>query len=228
MVEGEKNLVELLNAKNWNVDCLCLTESFLRKYGSIIQKSQKVYEVSPVWLQKFGTLQTNDSGLAIVKIPDILGKPVLKPKEWVLALDQISDPGNLGTIIRIADWYGFTQIICNNNTAEWYNPKVIAASMGSFTRVEPHYLDLSTFLGALPAFIVKIGASMDGQNLHQFQFPNEGGILVMGSESHGLSESVLVKLTHKVTIPKFGAAESLNVGVAAGILCDSLLRSKIA
>lgn len=225
LVEGEKNSVELLLATGWDIIALCITDSFADKYGKLLKNRANVYTVSEQWLEKNGTLQTNGAAIAAVKIPENSQIPPLKKGEWLLALDRISDPGNLGTLIRIADWYGFSNLLCSLETAEWYNPKVIAASMGSFTRVRPVYLNLKDWLNSLPQETSKIGAFMEGENLHGFKFPQAGGILVMGSESHGISPEVESILNNKLTIPKFGGAESLNVAVAAGILCDSLLRS---
>ncbi len=225
LVEGEKNTVELLLADEWDVIAVCVTENFANKYGKLLKNKAIVYTVSEQWLEKNGTLQTNGAAIAAVRIPENSPLTNLKKGEWALALDRISDPGNLGTLIRIADWYGFTKLFCSIETAEWYNPKVIAASMGSFVRVKPLYLNLHEWLNTLPDQTPKIGAFMEGENLHQFNFPKSGGVIVMGSESHGISPEVAKKLTIKITIPRFGGAESLNVGVAAGILCDSLMRN---
>ncbi len=138
-----------------------------------------------------------------------------------MALESINDPGNLGAIIRIADWYGIEKILCSSDTVDFYNPKVIAASMGSFLRVQVQYGDLSELLKntALPV----LGAFLDGTNVHKFQFPTEG-ILVIGSEAHGISPALEKIVTEKITIPRTGKAESLNAAIATAIICDNWLR----
>jgi TrmH family RNA methyltransferase len=136
----------------------------------------------------------------------------------ILALDGISDPGNLGTLIRIADWYGITDIVCSVGSVDWYNPKAISASMGSFTRVNGFYTDLPTFLKSRKNTEI-FGALMNGTSVHSITFPL-GGILVIGSESHGISRDVTKCLTKKITIPRFGNAESLNAAIAGAIILD--------
>jgi TrmH family RNA methyltransferase len=136
-------------------------------------------------------------------------------------LDDIRDPGNLGTIIRTADWYGIKHILASEETVDFYNPKVINSTKGSFTRVQVHYTDLNAILAAneLPVF----GAFLTGENVHQAKFP-KAGLLVIGNESNGISPSLSTKITHPVTIPKFGQAESLNAAIATAILLDNIRR----
>jgi TrmH family RNA methyltransferase len=147
-------------------------------------------------------------------------------QEYVLVLDDIRDPGNLGTIIRIADWYGITKIICSLTTTDWYNPKVIAASKGSFTRVRGYYVELDMYLEKVRTTEqgTRIyGTFLEGKNIHQTTFA-EAGYIVMGNESNGISPSVETFITQKITIPRFGGAESLNVGIAAAVVLDNWRR----
>ena len=137
-----------------------------------------------------------------------------------LFLDRINDPGNLGTIIRMADWFGVNKIVCSENSVDVYNPKVIQSSMGSVYRIPVFYVASEEFLEAYKKQFPEnsiIGAAMDGESLAQAQLPREG-LLVMGSESHGIEETVQRHLTQTVTIPNLGQAESLNVAVATGII----------
>ena len=136
-------------------------------------------------------------------------------------LDGVSDPGNLGTIIRVADWYGLKQIVVSQDCAAHFNPKVISATMGSFVRVNVLRTDLAAFLADYDGDIY--GAYLGGQSVHETQFATKG-VLVMGSESHGIREQVAPFVNQKITIPAFGGAESLNVAMATGIILDNIKR----
>ncbi len=215
LVEGEKSIGELLNSD------FHISELFLSAKASL----QIFASVSPVLcseeeIEKVSTFRSNNFGVAVVKMREDIS-PVPGENPWVLALDEIHDPGNLGTIIRIADWYGIQQIVCSENTVDFYNPKVISSTMGSFTRVACHYVNLNSWLEevSMPVY----GAVLNGSDIHQLN-DIEPGVLVIGSESHGLSPEIERLLNRKLTIPAFGRAESLNAGVAAGILLDNLKR----
>jgi TrmH family RNA methyltransferase len=138
-----------------------------------------------------------------------------------IVLDGIQDPGNMGTIIRTADWFGITQIVASEDTVDVYNPKVIGATMGSFMRVSVTYKNLAEWLPTikLPVY----GALLEGENVFTIKTPNKG-LLVIGSEGKGIRENILELITHPVTIPKIGDAESLNAGIAAGIIVAQLTR----
>ncbi len=215
LVEGEKSILELLRS-DFHVEELFLTQ---RAIGVVPQDIP--YELSKEEdIDKVSTLKSNNFGIAVVRVrenaaPDIIGQ------SWTLALDDISDPGNLGTIIRIADWYGINSIICSENTVDFYNPKVISSTMGSFTRVSCIYTDLALFFSEtkLPVY----GAVLQGENLHGIGDLDKG-IMLIGSESHGISKQLLPFLKRRITIPSFGKAESLNAAVATGILLDNLKR----
>ncbi len=173
---------------------------------------------SPDELEQAGTIQSNNAALAVVEIPAPSNN--IPTDEWLLALSDIRDPGNLGTMIRIADWYGIRRIVCSPTTADWYNPKVIAASMGSFLRVKPFYTDLKQFFSIYPSPVY--GALLNGSNIHQFQAKVKGAILI-GNESQGIADDLLPMITHALTIPRIGNAESLNAGIATAIFCDNLI-----
>lgn len=154
--------------------------------------------------------------MAIVQIP-VYDK--LPRAGWVIALDGINDPGNLGTIIRIADWYGVTGIVCSQDTVDQFNPKAITSTMGSFVRVQVHYTDLQKYLknSKLQVF----ACVMDGESVYSVKAGE--GVLLIGSESHGIRDDVKELATVKITIPAKGKAESLNAAVATGIVCDRLI-----
>ena len=170
LVEGAKSVLELLNS-DFQIDLILITDEFFEKHGEQIRDRSKEFEiVRQEDLEKSGTLETNDSALAVVKQRSNFASET-KNTGIILALDEIKDPGNLGTIVRIADWYGVKNIIASKNTVDFYNPKVIAASKGSFTRVNMFYTDLKEFLPQthLPIF----GAFLNGGNIHQTKFPDK-------------------------------------------------------
>ncbi len=225
LVEGEKSVLELLES-SWPLVELFATEAFIAKYQQQLAQLQVPLTLaSREDLTRFSSLANNHSALAVarqVQHRDL----TLQAGEWALAVDQVQDPGNLGSLLRIADWYGFSKIFCAPATAELYNPKVIAASKGSFLRVKVCYRPLPQLLAELPALTECWGAFLEGENLHQVQLgaDTHGGLLVVGSESQGISSEVAAQITKRVTIPAFGQAESLNVGVATAVICDTIKR----
>lgn len=196
IIEGEKTVLEVLDS-DISIHKLLVTGYFKNKYAVELKRFSTIIEVAGDHeLDDIGSLQTNDSAIAICaikeeEVPDIISR------EWVIVLDNINDPGNLGTIIRIADWYGIKKIICSEDTADLYNPKVINASKGSFLRVSLSYTDLPAFLKKQQVTI--FGADLNGENIHQTAFPDEG-ILVMGNEAHGISGEVKKALTYSGTM----------------------------
>ena len=219
-VEGEKAVLEVL-ASDWQVQALFTTDSFLQQHHSLSQKAALVQSCSSDDLVKVGTFASNDAALAVVKMPDS-GDFVAHNRGWVLVLDQVNDPGNLGTIIRIADWYGIKHIVCSPDTADCFNPKVIAAAKGSFLRTTLHYQPLKPLLlhSAVPVY----GAYLGGESVHQLTLSQAAGFIVLGNEANGISNELESVISRKITIPAFGGAESLNVGIAAAVICDNLLR----
>ncbi len=218
LVEGEKNILELLNS-DFETEIVYGTVNLLSAL-KIHDSRIKMEEATAEEIGKVSTLKSNNAGIAVVK-----AKPNLTlkcgPGETALILDDIRDPGNLGTIIRLADWYGIRKIVCSEETVEFYNPKVIAATMGSFTRVSCFYTSLSDFLAGntLPV----AGTFLEGENVHEFIFA-ESGYVVIGSESHGISPAVAEKVSGRVTIPRYGGAESLNAAIATAIVLDNFRR----
>jgi len=219
-VEGEKSVVEVLQS-DFLVDLLLVTEGFAKKHASLLRAFQgEVLVATAGQLEQVGQYQSNDAALAVVQMkPNTSFTP--EAGELILALDEVRDPGNLGTIIRIADWYGIKKMIFSPQTAEFYNPKVIQSSMGSFTRVQFYYDDLGKELSAwrLPVY----GAFLEGESIHQLTNP-VAGVLLMGNESQGISKETEQWVTKKITIPGYGQAESLNVAIATAIFCDNFKR----
>lgn len=233
MVEGEKNIRELLTS-DFVIEEILGTRVFLNvithevsEYNAKAQGRITLTETTEAQLVSVGTFMSNSAGIAIAqqKQETELDTILTVAKEnFVLVLDDIRDPGNLGTIIRTADWYGVTHIIASPTTVDFYNSKVLAASMGSFTHMCVTYFELEeVFKKAKTPTLPILTADMDGENIHEGGLPTFG-LIVMGSESHGVSELARAYATTTVTIPRFGAAESLNVSVATGILLDSLKR----
>ncbi len=221
LVEGAKSTIELLQS-DFKIKELYCSEKFSIEHEKSLLKSKVVYEtISEKELNSISSLTTNNACVAVVHQKE---QTVFKANEneWVIVLDTIQDPGNLGTIIRIADWYGIFKIICSETTADFYNPKVISATMGSFTRVSLYYENIESALNktALPIYT----AHLNGDNLHQVVFP-KGGFLIMGNESSGISESIMKLTTKSIKIPRYGKAESLNVATATAIICDAIRRS---
>ena len=223
LVEGEKSVAETLNS-DFEIKTLLATKTFYTKYTKLLKDKKITCEiVEPGEIENVSTMESNDSALAIVKqkTPKILDSEITE-NEIVLALDNIRDPGNFGTIIRIADWYGIKKVIASIGTVDSYNPKVISATKGSFTRVDVYYADLENYLNKIKSPI--LGAFMEGENVHKFNFP-KNGILVMGNESNGISKEIENLIKQKVSIPAFNKTESLNVAIATAILVDNWKRS---
>lgn len=221
LVEGEKNIAELL-ISDFKIDYILCTAEFFDKNRNAIKNSNANYDVvRQDEIERVGTFESNDAALAIVKQKENRKLEVDKD-EIIIALNEIRDPGNLGTIIRIADWYGIKKIIASENTVDFYNPKVISATKGSFIRVDIFYTNL---VESLPKIGLPIlGAFMNGESVHSFKFP-KSGILVMGNESNGISKDVEKMVTQKITIPSFGKAESLNVAIATSVIMDNWKRN---
>jgi TrmH family RNA methyltransferase len=222
VVEGAKSVAELLNS-DYTLTSIFITEDFEEKYQTLLKSfNGEVVKVKQKDLEELGTFSSNNAALAVVKIKE--NTPLyLDGNEYVLVLDEVKDPGNLGTIIRIADWYGIKKIICSNDSADIYNPKVISSSMGSFTRMQVYYCSLKEYFSQGVKEVV-YGATLEGANVHQVKFAKKG-FLIMGNESSGIHADHYSFITEQISIPRLGNAESLNVGVATAIICDNIFRS---
>jgi len=221
IIEGIKSIVEFISS-SYQLHSIYYTPQFASSLPTN-HANIKLFEVNNVELQKISTLQTPQGILALVHIP-IQQKIDFKGLRncFSLVLDDVQDPGNFGTIIRTADWFGIKRVICSENTVEAYNPKTVQSTMGSLCRINVIYTNLNNFLteAKLPVF----GALLAGNNIYQTDWGNEG-LILLGNEGHGISETLLEKITVPVTIPRIGNAESLNVAVSAAIFCSELGRS---
>lgn len=213
--EGKKVIQELLEA-NYELEALFSTGDIF----SYVDKS-KSHTITDAELKKISALTTPNNCLALFRIP-LEKKGTLSG--LIVALDDIRDPGNLGTIIRLCDWFGIETLICSEETVDIYNPKVVQATMGSISRVKVVYTDLESVLKTteLPVF----GTFMDGDVIYNEQLPNEG-IIVMGNEANGISDSIEKLISKRISIPRFGKlkqTESLNVATATGIILSEFKR----
>ena len=220
LVEGAKNVQELLNSK-FPVELMLVTEHFYYQNKPLISATtSEIIIENPTKIASVGTLKTNEAALAVVEIP--VQEKLQVGKDIVIALDDVRDPGNLGTIIRTADWYGITTIVTSKETADVYNAKVIQSSMGSFTRVKVYYEDLEQFFENNPQIHVA-GAVLDGGSVAEMKV-EKPMVLFMGNESNGISENLMKYIDQRITIPKYGKAESLNVAMSTSIICDNIMR----
>ena len=213
--EGVKVVQELLHS---NFE---LQDLFTTKQDFLTVPKNKVHAISEVELKKISALTTPNTCLAVFKIPKV--KEMVE-KGLIVALDDVRDPGNLGTIIRLCDWFGIETLFCSEESVDIYNPKVVQATMGSISRVNVVYGNLETFLSQtkLPIF----GTFMDGKNIYQEELSKEG-IIIMGNEANGISTSVEKLVSERIAIPRFGnlqVTESLNVATATAIILSEFKR----
>lgn len=221
VAEGEKIVSELL-ASDFHIEMLCALPEWLDQHKTKIP--DPCCEVSPKQLERISNLKTPNKALAVLRKPVHELQDIRFDKDIVLMLDKLQDPGNMGSIIRTADWFGIRHIICSPDTADIYNPKVIQATMGSFIRLKVHYAALAGILEHIPAGIPVYGAFLEGKSL----FSNKlilPGVLIIGNESQGISREVASFVNRKVMIPRGvteeagkAGAESLNAAMAAGII----------
>jgi TrmH family RNA methyltransferase len=222
IAEGDKIVPELL-LEGIPVQEVYATAAWVSTHESLLARTPgvQVTVVEEGILKQLSALTTPNQALALLNIPDNTEvEPGALKGTVSLALETIQDPGNLGTIIRIADWFGIRQIICSPDCVDAYNPKTIQATMGSIARVRILEGDIVAVLQT--AGVPSYAATLHGRNIVEFSALTEG-IILIGNESRGLSEAVIHASTHKITIPRLGGAESLNAGVAAGIICGRLL-----
>jgi TrmH family RNA methyltransferase len=220
IVEGLKMVNELLKST------MEIESVFAVKGSPFISSHPEATEITEAELKKISALTTPNEVLAVVRIPEYIFKPEELSSGPTLALDDVSDPGNLGTIIRVADWFGIKNIICSENSADCFAPKVIQATMGSFLRVKIFYRHLPDFFESLRPMDVKVyGTILNGENIFKTKL-KKNAVIILGNESKGISKGLLPYIDYKVAIPSYSnGAESLNVSTAAAIICAEFMRN---
>ena len=213
VVEGEKVVAELL-AANF---------SFAEIYATPAWPGAKTHALTPEEMARASHFPTPSSVLAVGKISRAPLAPGALDRGLTLALDGVQDAGNVGTLLRVADWFAFDRVVLSPDCADLFHQKVINASMGSFARVRAHTADLAAAFASATAPI--LGCALAGDDVHALP-PLRDAVVVIGSEGRGLSPAVAARLTRRVTIPRLGGAESLNAAVAAAIVCDNLRRAQ--
>ncbi|MDR2237084.1 MAG: RNA methyltransferase [Chryseobacterium sp.] len=216
LVEGNKIICELFNSN------IKIKEIFSTDPQKLDRTEVPVIQITENELKKISFLKTPKDSVAVCYLAENIKT---EDRDVQLVLDGIQDPGNLGTIIRLADWFGIEQIICSEDTVDVYNPKVIQATMGSFTRVNMVYTDLVNYLAGTEN--VNIGTDMEGENIYTLEKPQKMN-LILGNEGNGMRPETEKLLQKCITIPRFGksqSTESLNVSMAAGIILGQLFRS---
>lgn len=217
VVEGVKSVTEFLNS-DYQLYALFSTEP---DFG---ESQADFYLITETELKTISSLKSPNTVLAVFKMPPSPDPP---NSGLIVALDDLRDPGNLGTIIRLCDWYGVRDLVCSEATVDCYNSKVVQASMGSLTRVNVHYLNLTTYLQSQSLTVY--GAYMEGESVYQMELPTDG-IIVLGNEANGISQDLAAVIQHKLSIPQFGSqqdTESLNVANATAIILSEFRRRTI-
>jgi RNA methyltransferase, TrmH family len=213
--EGIKVIQELLESNFELVQLYTILDNF----GGVSNDKKEIIHESE--LKKISALSTPNTCLAVFKIP--VEKKIIE-SGLILALDSIRDPGNLGTILRLCDWFGIDQLICSKDAVDIYNPKVVQATMGSIARVNVNYIDLEWYISKTKTTV--FGTFMDGENIYKSTLPQEG-IIIMGNEANGISANLEKLIKNKLTIPRFGTiqkTESLNVATATAIILSEFRR----
>ena len=215
IAEGEKLVGEIRNS-SLHIRRILQTKPIFSE-GEMISEKE---------MERISQLKTTNSVLAVVELPRHSLAKAQPAKDLVLALDRVQNPGNLGTIIRLADWFGISDIVCSEDSADCFNPKVVQATMGAILRVRVHYTNLPQWLAA--QHDTKIyGTFLEGENIYSAQL-DKSGVIVMGNEGQGISSEVAETVTHKLLIPPYPAdrcgSESLNVAVATAVICSEFRR----
>ncbi len=217
LVEGNKTITELFNS-NFKIK-----EIFSTDPQKLDRAEVPITHISDNELKKISFLQNPKDSVAVCYLNE---EKKMEDGNLQLVLDGIQDPGNMGTIIRLADWFGLEQIICSKDTVDFYNPKVIMSSMGSFARVNIVYTDLAEYLSLTKN--INIGTDMDGENIYSFNRPEKMN-LILGNEGNGMRPETERLLEKSIMIPRFGqsqSTESLNVSMAAGIILGQLFSER--
>lgn len=224
VAEGTKTVCDLL-ASDMRCSKLIATQAWHEQHHP--QTGAEIIIATNEELQRASFLRTPQGVIGLFEIVDFKTDTTIPGKELTLALDDIQDPGNLGTIIRIADWFGIEHIYCSTGTADMYNPKVVQATMGAIARVKLHYLNLPQFLKSLPEGTPLYGAFLDGANIYNEQL-SKNGVIVMGNEGNGISKECEEVINRRLFIPNFPphreTSESLNVSTATAIVCSEFRR----
>lgn len=217
VAEGEKIAEEILKHEKIHIESIFGLPKWIEKYDLLLKKfGNKVQEVSEQELKKISTLTTPNQVLIVAKQPIVEIDKSLIHQDIALYLDGIQDPGNMGTILRIADWFGIPYVFCSDTCVDVYNPKVIQATMGAFLRVKTKEIEIDQILeDNIPVY----GALLEGKNVFQENF-TKNGIIIIGNEGKGISDEFQAKITNPISIPSHGeGAESLNAAIATGIIC---------
>lgn len=209
LVEGWKSVEELLES-NYEIELLFVSEKYQNSCNGVVLSSKEINDIS--------SLSNNKDAVAVVKMPT--NKIKIKQNQPIFIFDGIQDPGNLGTIVRTADWLGYSNIICSTDSVDFYNPKVISSTKGSFLRVIPLYIDLIEYLKENVGNKIVL-ADLGGTDYKKSNLDNNS-IIVFGGESLGVREDIRQNFKERITIPKRGEAESLNVAMSFGIIASSI------
>jgi TrmH family RNA methyltransferase len=218
IAEGIKGIQELLDA-HFELEHLYTTQTDFETVASNLKTL-----VTDADLKKMSALTSPNTCLAVFKMPEV---KAINSSGLIVALDDIRDPGNLGTILRLCDWFGIQQLVCSKETVDVYNPKVVQATMGSIARVNVTYVDLYDFI--TKSKLAVFGTFMDGENIYTTNLPQEG-IIVMGNEANGISSDLEKIIKNRLTIPRFGTlqkTESLNVATATAIALSEFRRTSL-
>lgn len=224
IVEGIKLVTEFLQSKTYKLKAVFAVEEFNKNYGNLAEATgAELVSVTEEELKKISLLTTPNQVLALVAVNDVQFNPHSLHEGVSLFLDDIRDPGNLGTIIRIADWFGVTQVICSKGCTELYNPKTLQATMGAVLRVPVVYMDFEALLPYCKTIPI-YGAVLNGENIYQSDLKK--GLIIIGNEANGVSREVMKHITHPLTIPAAQAngSESLNAANAFAIICGEFHR----
>lgn len=222
VVEGGKAISEAISS--FKVHSIWATPEWMKGNPDFFPPEIEIQVIPNKEFVRLSFLKNPQGVLAVFRIPEV---PAVDERIFrdnlVIALDAVQDPGNMGTIIRIADWFGIRDILASENCVDVFSPKVVQATMGAIGRVTVHYLDLADKLGFVPEDVPVYGTFLDGDNIYQADIKTDNGVIVMGNEGNGISAEVARKVTKKLLIPSYAAAgqdavvESLNVGVATAI-----------
>lgn len=225
MAEGTKCVLDTIGS--FVCRYVFATDQWLKEHGQQIAGND-VIKVSRADIERMSQLKTPQDVIAVYEIPEVSFNPVDADNQLLLALDGVQDPGNLGTIMRVADWFGITTIICSRDTVDVYNPKVVQATMGAISRVKVVYCDLAATLGALSVPVY--GTFLDGDNIYDAPL-STNGVIVMGNEGNGISADVASVVNSRLLIPSYPpsrvTSESLNVAMATGLVLGEFRRRQL-